>query len=398
MGRQIQRPYTRLTRFHEGGTVIADHLVDHQLSNGGGLPFQRLAEHARDVFYRYRIAPPRRTEYMSPAALAITGHRPEEFYADRDLIVTAVHPDDRHLVSEVFQSDPARLKTSVLIRWLHPGGRVVWAEHRTVPILDDHGRLIAIEGVGRDVTERIEADRRLEESEQRLRESEGLLRRLAASIESAREKERTDLARELHDELGQTLTGLKMELTRTFRTLLAGQLAPEMIDRMQSMVGGIELATETVRRLATSLRPPALDHLGLAAAIELEAASVSRRTGLRCRIAGTRQLTKLNPEQTTAIFRIVQEALTNVVRHANASAVRITLRQSARGTSVTIHDNGLGITDGAIGNPSSLGLLGMRERAELIAATLTFTSRPGKGTSIVVTVPCRPRRRAAHRS
>ena len=118
-------------------------------------------------------------------------------------------------------------------------------------------------------------------------------------------------------------------MTRTVRDLLPLRLAPEMIDRMQSMVGTIDVATETVRQLATTLRPPALDHLGLAAAIELEGAAVSRRTGLRCRVTGNLRTTAMTTEQTTAVFRIVQEALTNVVRHAGASAIRIAMRQTA---------------------------------------------------------------------
>jgi len=221
----------------------------------------------------------------------------------------------------------------------------------------------------------------------KLRESEGQMRRLAARVNSAREAERAHVARELHDELGQTLTSLKLEFTRTIRELMTPTMRPEMIDRMQSIVGAIELATETVRRLATALRPPALDHLGLAAAIELEAAGVSRRTGVRCRVSGTLNAPGLTPEQTTAVFRIVQEALTNVVRHANASAVKILLRGTARVTSVRIQDNGCGITDAALRDPASIGLLGMRERADLMGATLSITARPGKGTVVLISVP-----------
>jgi signal transduction histidine kinase len=152
-------------------------------------------------------------------------------------------------------------------------------------------------------------------------------------------------------------------------------------------VGGIELVTESVRRLATSLRPPALDHLGLAAAIELEAAGLSRRTGVRCRISGSLKSPNITPEQTIAVFRIVQEALTNVVRHANASAVRILLRQTPRSTAVKIQDNGCGITEQAVRDPASIGLLGMRERADLVGGKLSITGVPGKGTAILITIP-----------
>jgi signal transduction histidine kinase len=152
------------------------------------------------------------------------------------------------------------------------------------------------------------------------------------------------------------------------------------------MVGNIDVATETVRRLATRLRPPALDHLGLAAAIELEAAALARRTGLRCRVTG-RLPTAGTPERTTAVFRIVQEALVNVVRHAGASAVRIVMRETPEALSVKIHDNGRGITGPELDDPRAIGLLGMRERAELIGGQLLITAQRGKGTAILITVP-----------
>ena len=177
-----------------------------------------------------------------------------------------------------------------------------------------------------------------------------------------------------------------MDLTRTVRDLLPLAPAPTMIDRMQSMVGNIDVATETVRRLATNLRPPALDHLGLAAAIELEAAAVSRRTGLRCRVTG-RQRPSGTQEQTTAVFRIVQEALINAARHAGASAVRIVMSETPGHMSVKVHDNGRGITGRELDDPGSIGLLGMRERAELIGGQLQITAQRGKGTAILITAP-----------
>ena len=374
-----------------------------------------LAENARDMIYRFSLVPfdnaqgkpfdaPQgrpydadqetpidaahgALQYVSPAATRLTGRTPEEFLADPDSAWSAVHPDDRALAREM-RTDPEALVDPVVLRWVHPDGSIVPVEHRNSPVYDASGRLIAFEGIGRDITEPLAI-------QNRLRESESRMRRLAASVTSAREAERADVARELHDELGQTLTGLKLELTRTVRDLMRRGLEPQMIDRMQSMVGSIEVATETVRRLASTLRPPALDHLGLGAAIELEAAAVARRTGVRCRIAGSVGADALTSEQTTAVFRIVQEALTNVVRHANASAVKISMRQTTRSTSLTIADNGRGINPKALADPVSIGLLGMRERAQLIGARLSISGRPGKGTSVVVTVPAAGRSGAA---
>jgi signal transduction histidine kinase len=240
-----------------------------------------------------------------------------------------------------------------------------------VPIVDDDGRLIAVEGIGRDISARIEG--------------EDSFRRLAAALQEAREHERTAVARELHDELGQTLTSLKMDIVRAASDLsAAGGVG---IDRLQSMIGAVELATETVRRLATALRPPALDHLGLVAAIELEAAAMARRSRVRCRVVAKKPVAPLRPEQSTALFRIVQEALTNVQRHANASAVTITVTQRSKLLSIVIRDNGRGITAAELDDPASIGLLGMRERAAIAGATVAIGATPRRGTAVSVILP-----------
>jgi signal transduction histidine kinase len=224
-------------------------------------------------------------------------------------------------------------------------------------------------------------------------QTEDQFRRLATALQSAREAERTALARELHDELGQTLTSLKLELARMAKELITMGMPLQMIDRLQSIVGNVELSIESVRHIATELRPPALDHLGLVAAIEVETATLARRTGLRFRIVTKHTHLPLTPEQQTAVFRIVQEALTNVVRHANASAVKISLAKVTRAVRVQIEDNGRGMTPDESARPSSIGLLGMRERAELVGGRLAIIASPGKGTTIRLTMPIAPVRR-----
>src|SRR5262249_19978804 len=223
--------------------------------------FRLLAENARDVIYRYRVYPTNRCEYISPAATEICGIRPEEFPADPDLGPALLPPDDR-AIGLAMRTEPEDFKQPALLRWLHDDGRVVWVEHRNTPVYED-GRLVAIEGIGRDVTDRVAV-------ESQLREKEAQLRRLAASVDEAREDERAHIARELHDELGQSLTAIKLELARSVRALTKHPLDPAALDGLQSVVGGVDVATETVRRLASSIRPPALDHLGLVDAIELE--------------------------------------------------------------------------------------------------------------------------------
>src|ERR1700730_11998561 len=290
-----------------------------EATKGAEHPFQRLIENARDLVYRTRVLPTLAIEYIGGAVEDITGHTSAEFYADPDLPAKAIHPDDVHHHLETLR-DPAHLKASVTLRWVHADGSIVWAEHRRVPVYDASGSLIAVEGIARDVSERVETQRRLRESQEQMR-------RLAARIQTAREEERATIARELHDELGQTLTAIKLELGRTTGAMSDGRVTPVVIDRLQSLVGLVEIGIETVKRITASLRPPTLDHLGLPAAVRWEAMTFRSRTGLRCHVRADKEVTALDPEQQIALFRIFQEALTNVVRHARASAVHVTLAE-----------------------------------------------------------------------
>lgn len=358
-------------------------ITDRKESDLAGLEeprrLKRLIEKSHDMVYRTRLFPTRAVEYTGGAVQAITGHTPSEFYADPDLPRKAVHEDDRPLIVQTLR-DPAHLQTTIILRWLHPDGRVVWAEHRRVPVYDASGQLVAIEGIARDVTEYVE-------SERRLRESEEQLRLLAGRLQTAREEERGRVARELHDELGQTLTALKLDISRTVQALNAERLTPSMVDRIQSLVGLSDIALATVKRIATNLRPPTLDHLGLAEAIHWEALTFKARTGLRCQVRTNKERTNLSSEQQTSLFRIFQEALTNIVRHAQASAVQVTLTERDDRFELRIRDNGRGITSDEAADPHAIGLLGMRERAGLVGGKFNVSGRRGKGTVVSVFVP-----------
>jgi PAS domain S-box-containing protein len=351
--------------------------------------FRQLAENAPDVVYRRSLYPSPHTEYMNPATTLITGRTPEEFYANPHLMLEALHPDSRGLFFRAMDN-PESLGTPIVVQWVHRDGRIVWTEHRSVPVRDATGRVVAIEGIGRDITDRLMA-------QEGTRASEAQLRSLAARLESAREDERSAVSRRLHDGLGQALTGLKYELMLTIEALLAAGLKPALIDRVQSLVGVVEDATHSVRRIATELRPPALDLLGLVTAINLEAAAIRRRTGLRCRVTSPRETTRLDPPQQTAVFRVFQEALTNIVRHAHASAAQIRLREVARTFVMEIQDNGRGITQKELTDPTSIGLLGMRERVHLLGGHIEIEGRRGRGTRIMTRFALRERRATRRR-
>jgi signal transduction histidine kinase len=213
------------------------------------------------------------------------------------------------------------------------------------------------------------------------------LRQLAARVQAAREDERTSIARELHDELGQTLTAIKFELARIVSLLTQERISVEVIDRLQSLVGLVEIGIAVVKRIATDLRPPILDHLGLAAAVRWEAMAFRARTGLRCRVVAKDERTGLDAERETVLFRIVQESLTNVARHAQASAVDISLVPRRNGFEVRIRDNGRGVSAAAVRNPRAIGLLGMRERAALVGGEFEIKGTRGRGTVVTVHVP-----------
>ena len=222
-------------------------------------------------------------------------------------------------------------------------------------------------------------------------------RGLAARVALAREEERAAVSRQLHDELGQDLTALKYELVHTSALLVEAGLPRHLIDRLQSLIGVVEVTTGAVRRIAQDLRPPALD-LELSDAIEFEAAAISRRTGLRCRVLTLPKDSRLEQPQTLAAFRVFQEAMTNIARHANAGAVRIRLTEIRGAFTMDIHDNGRGITKSQVRGASSIGLLGMREAVEPLGGMLAITGRRGHGTRVVVRFPLRKPVRRRHRA
>lgn len=338
-----------------------------------------LVERSQDIIYRARLAPTLGLEYVGGAVLELTGYTPEQFYADPTLVARSVHPDDLHLIALTADA-AAQMPSTVTYRWIRPDGRIVWAEHFRLPVFDAAGQIIGLEGIARDVTGRVESERRLRESEEQMRQ-------LAARLQTAREEERAEVSRELHDELGQTLTALKLEINRAVAAFVSVPGSVATVDRLQSIVGLVDLGIATVKRISARLRPATLDHLGLAEAIRWEALTFKARTGIRCQLRANRQQTRLSAEQQTALFRILQEALNNVVCHANASSVQVTIKETDQSVDMRIRDNGRGISAEQTTAAGSIGLLGMKERAALIGGTFTIAGARGKGTVVSVHVP-----------
>jgi signal transduction histidine kinase len=233
----------------------------------------------------------------------------------------------------------------------------------------------------REAKERRERKR----AEEQLRLSHAQLRSLSMYLQDVREEERTHIAREVHDELGQALTGLKLQLT-----WLSSRLPPNpkpLQEKAKDMASCIDDTIQTIRRIATELRPGVLDTAGLPAAIEWQAHQFQIQTGIQCRVKTTVQDADWNQDLNTAFFRIFQETLTNIIRHAGATRVEVRLSEDDGWLELQIKDNGRGISEAQIHNTKSIGLLGMRERAALLGGEVVWRGQSGKGTTVTVRLP-----------
>jgi len=208
---------------------------------------------------------------------------------------------------------------------------------------------------------------------------------------AAREEERARIARELHDELGSTLTIVRWDIAALDKEVTAAwpQTSPAAHQRLSETARLVDSTIETVRRIAAELRPAILDDFGLIAALEWQVQQFIRATGITCRlhVLLDDEDQDLTGERGTALFRIVQEALTNVSRHARATLVNIVLERREEDLALEVRDNGVGID--AVARPDALGLLGMRERAALVNGRVEISGRPGKGTVLIVRIPLR---------
>ncbi len=250
---------------------------------------------------------------------------------------------------------------------------------------DENGDLKIIQGTMVDITDRKRAEDLLRESEQKHKTLAEDLRKLTQRLQSVREEERSRIARELHDELGQTLTALNLDLH-----WLKGHLVPARPEAQERLVAMCELMKETmhsVRRICADLRPRVLDDLGLLPAVEWLVRDFRKATGIHCRLLAPGCAVHLPPEQATDVFRILQEGLTNAARHARATRITVTLSLRRGSFTLKVADNGIGITRKRISSPQSFGLAGMRERALRWGGKIEIQGRPDEGTIIVAQVP-----------
>ncbi len=286
---------------------------------------------------------------------------------------------------------------------LRKDGTKFWANVVITALRDQTGRLCGFGKVVRDATRRKRAEEGLrninEKLDERVQERTGQLaqtnrdlrgsleqlHQLAARLQAVREDERTSIAREIHDDLGQSLTAMKMDLVWMMQRLAGGEKGLQT--RAQSMLKVIDDAIVSVRRIATTLRPGMLDDIGLAAAIEWQAQDFQERSGIKCILDIRVENLVLDDEHATAVFRTFQETLTNVARHSGATRVTVKLKDSPQELVLEVRDNGRGFDAGAEGSKKSFGLLGMKERAMLLGGTCEIKGDPGRGTTVTLRVP-----------
>ncbi len=320
-----------------------------------------------------------RTLTWSDELFRIFGVKRGEFIPSFDGIEAMIHPDDRAENAEkVKQMLSTAESVAYHFRIIRPDGEIRHIQQTGEISRDTDGKVDTIFGIMQDITEH----RRVEDE---LRSSQEKLRHLAAHQLSAREEERTSIARAIHDDLGQALTALKMDLAWLRKR------SPEdkktYLEKLQSMTSFINTTILTVRRIATNLRPGLLDDIGLVAAIEWQVEEFQKRTEIKTDVAVRTNNVGLTEEKRTAIFRIFQETLTNVARHADASRVSICLRKRAQSLELEVRDNGRGITEEQIADHHALGIMGIRERVRMMGGKVQINGAPDKGTKVLVTIP-----------
>jgi PAS domain S-box-containing protein len=287
-----------------------------------------------------------------------------------------IHPEDRPVQVEATARMLRGEHSDVEYRVVRPNGEVRIVHSQGEAIRDEAGRPRRTFGTVQDVTE-------LKRTQETLKASSEQLRALAARLQNVREEGRTRVAREIHDELGQALTAIKIELSSLIRGLPA-----DKEQRSGSILKLVDETIQSVRRIATELRPGILDDLGLVAAVEWAAQEFETRTGTKCRfdVPKDEDDIAIDRERATTIFRIFQETLTNVARHAGASQVDVQLTRQDGNIVFEVRDNGKGIDQRDLESHSSLGILGMRERVLLLGGEFKIAGSPGNGTTVTVRI------------
>jgi len=361
--------------------------------------FRLIAENSSDGIIQFDAG--NQITYASPAYLRLFGFSEEQMRTHTpDVIYDLIHPDDRDtLFASIYQA--IENKTPDLrytFRTRHAKGHYLWREDHATFNYDTQGNYTGCLVICRDITERQLMQEALQAESHRasclvcdlsarqaeLTEARQHLRQLAVQNELEREAQLKHIAREVHDELGQLLTALRMDMS--LLEMRFGALDPAVLTQVSASKVLIDRAIGAVRRVAANLRPPELD-LGLVQAVEYLCHDFTKHNSLACILQITSPDIGLDEARSVVVFRILQESLTNVARYAQATEVTITLGLESDQLGLEVRDNGQGFDMAAVAARHTLGLLGMRERALALGGRLNVTSSPGQGTVVQLTIP-----------
>lgn len=323
--------------------------------------------------------------YGNPTWASQFNKLPEELFGKTDF---DLWPAD--VASEFQKSDAAARASEKSLETVEEstqpdGSKTHWIAIKFSMPDDSNQKLVG--GLAFDITARKLAEEELNHSREQLRS-------LAAHLQLVREEERIRISREIHDQLGQLITTFKMDLSWLEKRLrgMSGQPEPlSLLDKVETMTSLADEMVQSVRRIASELRPGALDDLGLVPALDWQARGFALRTGIACEFSSDLGTVELDPDLSTGVFRIFQETLTNVARHAQATQVSVQVIRRGDCLVLKIRDNGCGITQQELRNSKSLGLLGMRERVMLLGGQFEISGSAGQGTVVEVRIPFVPR-------
>ncbi len=316
--------------------------------------------------------------FVSDQAERLLGYPVDTWLTEETFWANHIHPDDREFaVSYCIECTRKKIPHEFEYRMIAADGKIVWLQDIVV-VITENDEPVKLRGLMVDITERKMAQENLQQSYKEIRE-------LASNLQNIREEERAMMAREIHDELGQQLTGFKMDMFWLRRRLKNGE--EEIKLKIENTTHLIDDAIKTVRRIATALRPSILDDLGLVPALEWQSEEFEKRSGIKVQFTGTLNTLNLIPPVAIALFRIYQELLTNVARHSAASFVESSLYIDNEQLFLVVSDNGRGFDVNNTSHKKTLGLLGMKERTLLMGGLYEIKSKPGEGTTVVVSVP-----------
>ncbi len=326
--------------------------------------------------------------YVSEGGRSLLGFEPLDLKQNPSLFQNILYPNDRASFNQSMRTSADKL---ILWNWegrivMAKNGKIKWVNMRCTPRRLDNGDVLW-EGFMTNISQSKFAGIGLKQSQDQLRE-------LSSHIQDAREQERLHIARDIHDDMGGTLTAIKIDTAWLIERLNAQDT--ELLAKAKGIEALVDRCMKSANNILRTLRPSVLDSFGIIAAIEMEVEEFEKRTGISCPINQVDEGMEISPDASIALFRILQETLTNIMKHAKASEVTVDIANRKEGVDLVISDNGCGLKEVDRQKPRSFGLRGIQERVAHFNGKVQISSKPGKGTTVEVHIPHASAQSASH--